>query len=106
MEPWQEEILINIKRILNSGIKRGIVSENGELLDYCNHLLNLLEQTKLIEVDMNSDRHEKYEEFKRNKEALRASLAEDFEKAFLELGDDIKKLSWFVSTSKRENSGL
>lgn len=48
IEPWQVELLNNLRRLLEAGEYRAVYEHNGELLDVCSHGLDLLNQTELL----------------------------------------------------------
>lgn len=50
---------------------------------------------------MNATTLQSYEAFLEKKQQIIDSLTVDFEKALIELGDDVKYLSWFPSSSAR-----
>lgn len=50
---------------------------------------------------MNANGMQGYLAFLEQKQEITDSLAMDFEKALVELGDDVKHLSWFPSSAGR-----
>ncbi len=43
------------------------------------------------------------EKFQENIEALKENMAKAFEKAFIEMGEEAKKIDWFVGNNKKFN---